>query len=78
MPTVLILEGYRFHFFANEGPRPHIHVSKNDGTAKIWLDTLAMADWDCLSTAQRRRILKLTAQNREKLLSLWHDFFGSK
>lgn len=78
VPAVLVVEGYRFHFFANEGPRPHIHVSKDDGTAKVWLDTLEMADWDNLTSAQRRRILRLTAHHRAKLLRSWNEFFASK
>jgi hypothetical protein len=40
MPRVFIWDGYRFHFFANEGdPREpaHIHVAAPDADAKFWL-----------------------------------------
>lgn len=38
MPTVLIIEGFRFFFFSNEGVEPpHIHVEKADAYAKFWL-----------------------------------------
>jgi hypothetical protein len=40
MPVVFRHDGYRFHFFSNEGdPRepPHIHVTKDRPTAKFWL-----------------------------------------
>ena len=39
MPTVLVIEGFRFFFFSNEGfEPPHIHVEKGDGHAKWWLE----------------------------------------
>mgnify|MGYP000564804849 CR=1 FL=1 len=40
MPKVFAWNGYRFHFFANEGdPREpaHVHVTKGRDTAKFWL-----------------------------------------
>jgi hypothetical protein len=38
MPTLLRVEGFRFFFFSNEGQEPpHVHVSKGDGVAKLWL-----------------------------------------
>lgn len=40
MPKVFEWNGYRFHFFANEGdPREpsHIHVSRDGSDAKFWL-----------------------------------------
>jgi hypothetical protein len=41
MPTVLIIDGYRFFFYSNEGNEPrHIHVEKGDATAKYWLDEI--------------------------------------
>ena len=39
-PMVLIVEGYRFFFFSNEGfEPPHIHVEKGDSHAKWWLQS---------------------------------------
>jgi len=41
MPTVLRENGYGFHFYASDGGEPaHVHVSKNDGTAKVWLEPI--------------------------------------
>ncbi|AEG50797.1 hypothetical protein Sphch_3183 [Sphingobium chlorophenolicum L-1] len=40
MPKVFDWNGYRFHFYANEGdPREpvHIHVRKGRDNAKFWL-----------------------------------------
>ena len=40
MPLVFLWNGYRFHFFSNEGdPREpaHIHVTRDRSTAKFWI-----------------------------------------
>jgi Domain of unknown function (DUF4160) len=38
MPTILFLNGWRFHFYSNEGNEPiHIHVQKAEMEAKFWL-----------------------------------------
>ncbi len=39
MPTVLLINGYRFFFFSNEGNEPrHIHVEKGDVRQSIgWM-----------------------------------------
>jgi len=71
----MIVDGFRFHFFANEGPRPHIHVEKGGGAAKIWLDDMSLAYWDRLTNADRRRILKIAKQHRQRLLEAWNEFF---
>lgn len=44
MPTIAVIEGYRFFFFSNEGNEPpHVHVEKADGYGKLWLEPVALA-----------------------------------
>jgi hypothetical protein len=39
MPTVLRLGPYRFFFYAGDGVEPpHVHVERDDNTAKFRLD----------------------------------------
>jgi hypothetical protein len=39
MPTILLIMGWRFFFYANEGNEPiHVHCSKGDMESKYWLD----------------------------------------
>ena len=40
MPTLLIQEGFKFFFYANEHEPKHIHVMKGGEFAKIELSTL--------------------------------------
>jgi hypothetical protein len=36
MPTLLVIEGFRFYFFSNERREPpHVHVRRGDGVAKL-------------------------------------------
>jgi hypothetical protein len=36
MPTILLINGYRFFFYAGDGNEPpHVHVERGDGIAKI-------------------------------------------
>lgn len=39
MPTVLLINGFRFFFYSNENDEPmHIHVKKGNADGKIWLE----------------------------------------
>jgi hypothetical protein len=39
MPTVLRWKGYRFFFWSGDrGEPPHVHVKRDAGEAKVWLD----------------------------------------
>ena len=41
MPTGLLIKGYRFFFFSNEGNEAvHIHIEKADSYAKFWIEPL--------------------------------------
>jgi hypothetical protein len=38
MPTILFVQGWRFHFFSNEGNEPmHVHAVKGEAECKYWL-----------------------------------------
>ena len=40
MPTILLIEGWRFFFYANERDEPiHIHCQKAEMECKFWLDS---------------------------------------
>ena len=38
MPTILVIFGLRFYFFANEHLPIHVHLENGDGIAKIALE----------------------------------------
>ena len=39
MPTILVINGWRFFFFANEGNEPiHIHGKNAEKNCKYWIN----------------------------------------
>jgi Domain of unknown function (DUF4160) len=44
MPTVLRSGPYRFYFYIHEpNEPPHIHVDRDDFSAKFWIDPVQLA-----------------------------------
>jgi hypothetical protein len=77
MPTVLVVEGYRFFFFSNEGfEPPHIHVEKGDSHAKWWLEQPPqLAYSEGFSPSQLRRMRELVAEHHDEFNEAWHEYF---
>ena len=77
MPTVLKVRGYRFFFFSNEkGGPPHVHVEKNEASAKIWLNPVVLQKSTGFKPHEINAILMLTQQHSEKLEKTWHEYFN--
>jgi uncharacterized protein DUF4160 len=61
VPTLLIVDGFRFYFFSNEGMEPpHVHVSKAE---------------EGFSPPQVRRVRTLTEENRAMFVAKWNEYF---
>ena len=44
MPVVLRSGPYRFYFYSHEPDEPpHVHVDRDDASAKFWLDPVGLA-----------------------------------
>jgi len=77
MPTVLMVEGYRFFFFSNEGfEPPHIHVEKGDGHAKWWLQKPPELEYsEGFKPSQLRRMRELVAEHEDEFAKAWNEHF---
>ncbi|MEM9328783.1 MAG: DUF4160 domain-containing protein [Bacteroidota bacterium] len=77
MPTVLILEGFRFHFYSDEGNEPcHIHIKKGDGRGKIWLLPTFEEDYYYEFTEQeKKKIRKIVEEHYEFFIEKWNEYF---
>ena len=76
MPTIVI-EGYRFRFYSSDvAEPPHMHVLRGENVAKIWLTPISVEYNHGYNQRELNRILKLTEQNRDRLLDVWYDYFG--
>jgi len=76
MPTVLSVGPYRFFFFAKDrGEPPHIHVERDEDTAKFWLSPVRPATNDRFRQHELKRIEKIVTENEQLFLERWNEFF---
>jgi hypothetical protein len=74
MPTLLRHGPYRFYVFSNEHHEPpHVHVDRDDKSAKIWLQPVSVARNHGLSPLELRSIVRLVRANQRRLLEAWHE-----
>jgi hypothetical protein len=77
MPTVLLIQGFRFFFFSADRVEPiHVHVKRGDGDGKIWLTPSVKPAYLVGFTSQEeKRILEIATENRELIIAKWHEYF---
>ncbi len=79
MPTVLLINGWRFFFYSNENNEPiHIHVQKGEKECKYWLDSknfdLIEAYSFNMRISDKREVKKYLFANFELLENEWKEF----
>ena len=77
MPTILLINGFRFYFYAGDRNEPaHIHVEKGDGVGKIWLEPeLKPQYFDHFKSQEKKEAMKLATENYKLLKSKRDEFF---
>jgi hypothetical protein len=76
MPTVLRSGPYRFFFYAGDGSEPpHIHVERDKGEVKFWLDPIRLERSRGLSRKDLNRLRALVEKHQWRLLESWNEFF---
>ena len=79
MPTVFIINGLRFIFFANDHEPIHIHVVKGDAEAKFsLLPKIKMIYNHGLTNSEVKKAKSFIIENLEIIIERWNDFFGDK
>lgn len=77
MPTVLRIGPYRFFFYSGDGDEPpHVHVERDDNTAKFWLSPVRLQSSGGFKPPEVRRIQRLVEQHREELQRSWDAHFS--
>ena len=77
MPTLLDIEGFRFHFFSNEGTEPlHVHIRKGDAIAKFWLQPVRLDFSEGFNSGELRRLRELTFEHQDDFVRRWNEYFG--
>ena len=78
MPTVLRSGPYRVYFFSHEpNEPPHVHVDRDERTAKFWLEPVVLARNLGFSAWELTRIEAIVRNNREDLREAWRGYFGT-
>jgi hypothetical protein len=78
MPTVLRTGPYRFYFFSHEpNEPPHIHVDREDLSAKFWLEPVLLAANFGFRAVELSKIESLVEEHRIEFLEAWHGYFGT-
>lgn len=79
MPTLLLIEGFRFYFFSDERQEPpHVHVRKGDRVAKLWLPPAGLAFARGFNRTELRRVRELTFEHQVFFIERWNEYFGHK
>jgi hypothetical protein len=78
MPTVLRSGPYRVYFFSHEpNEPPHVHVDRDDQSAKFWLSPVGLARNLGFSAHELKRVEALIRANEQHLLEAWRGYFGA-
>lgn len=79
MPTVLRHGPYRFYFFSHEGNEPpHIHVDRDDLSAKFWLSPVALARNFGFGATELRRLEEIVSEHEAHFLEAWYGYLGQQ
>lgn len=79
MPTVMTVSGFRFFFYSMEGSEPpHIHVERDQSTAKFWLDPVQLARSRGFRSHELNRMRALVIEHRVTFKEAWNGHFGTE
>jgi hypothetical protein len=74
MPVVLRISGYRFLFYeADLDEPPHVHVRKQSGEAKYWLNPVMLSKSRGFREHELSEIQKILAEHQGEILEAWRE-----
>ena len=77
MPTVLRLGPYRFYFYSHEpNEPPHVHVDRDNLSAKFWLDPVQLARNLGFSPKDLRVVEEMVVEHQQELQEKWDGYFN--
>ena len=78
MPTILRIGPYKFYFYSHEpNEPPHVHVDRDDLSAKFWLQTVQLARNVGFNPRELNRLEALVQENQKELMEKWYGNFGT-
>lgn len=77
MPTVFRSGPYRCYFYSHEpNEPPHVHIDRDDLSAKFWLDPVQLARNFGFRAHELRTIQSIMIEQKRLLLEASYEFFG--
>ena len=77
MPTILRLNGFRFFFYSNEHLPIHIHVEKENQTAKFTLEEIELVKSRGFNASELKKNRKLVSENVDLFKNKWNEYFNN-
>ena len=78
MPTIFIINGFRFFFYSSENDEPvHVHITKGNANGKVWLEPeISIAYMHEFTTRETRQIMEIITDEIVTLKKKWNDYFS--
>jgi hypothetical protein len=74
MPVFLRIAGFRIFIFSEEGKEPpHVHVTKGDGSAKLWLNPVRLVSSEAFKKQELRQIIRIVEGHEKELIKAWNE-----
>jgi hypothetical protein len=68
---------YRFFFYAGNRDEPkHVHVERDEKTAKFWLDPIRLQSSGGFSRIELARIETMVRNHGSAFMEAWDEYFG--
>ncbi|MFD1613985.1 DUF4160 domain-containing protein [Gelatiniphilus marinus] len=77
MPTILRINGFRFFFYSNEHLPIHIHVEKDNKTAKFNLEEIELVKSRGFNASELKEMRKLVSENIAIFKNKWDEYFNN-
>lgn len=72
MPTILRIRGFRIGFyFADLGEPIHVHVRRQGGEAKYWMDPIDLAESRGFRPHELTDIQRILAEHTDQIFAAW-------
>lgn len=77
MPTLFIIFGLRFYFYADEHLPIHVHVENADGRAKFLVHPeVTMINNKGIKPLSLKRAREIIIERQSEIIDKWHEFHG--
>ncbi|SCD20265.1 hypothetical protein PSM36_1443 [Proteiniphilum saccharofermentans] len=76
MPTLFIIFGLRFYFYADEHLPIHIHIENGDGRAKINIDPIKTVYNKGIKPQDIKKAIRIIETYQDEIIEKWNEFHG--